>query len=254
MVTIRLPFLGSVILLIYLDKGYAKKVPENLRDRNDGKVWYLPHHSVVHPQKPEKVRMVFYCAATYRGTSLNAQVLQGPDLANKVVGVLLGFREEPVALMAYFEAMYHQLKVHPNDVDALHFLWYPDSDLTREPEEYHMVVHLFGGVWSASCVNYGLQRTAKDNSDAFAPEVARSVEKNFYVDDYLKFVESPEKAISSVDQLRNLLAQGVFNLTKWVSNSRAVLEMIPRQLRASEVQDLDLGSEVLPVERALGVR
>ena len=42
-----------------------------------------------------------------------------------------------------------------------------------------MAVHLFGGVWSASCANYGLQRTAKDNSDNFDPEVARSVEKNF---------------------------------------------------------------------------
>jgi len=112
--------------------------------------------------------------------------------------------------MSDVEAMYHQLKVHPDDVDALRFLWYPDCDLSREPEEYHMVVHLFCGMWSASCANYGLQRTAKD------PEVARSVEKNFYVDDYLKSVESPEKAISSVDQLRSLLARG-FNLTKWVS-------------------------------------
>ena len=57
-----------------LDKGYAKKVPGNLRDRDDGKVWYLPHHSVVHPQKPDKVRVVFDCATSYCGMSLNAQV------------------------------------------------------------------------------------------------------------------------------------------------------------------------------------
>ena len=244
----------SAFMTDLFDKGYAKKLTENLRDRNHRKIWYLPHHSVVHPQKPDKVRVVFDCAAVYRGTSLNAQVLQGPDLTNKVVGVLLRFREEPVALMADVEAMYHQLKVHPDDVDALRFLWYPDCDLTREPEEYHMAIHLFGGVWSASCANYGLQRTAKDNSDDFDPEAARSVEKNFYVDDYLKSVESHEKAISLVDQLRNLLARGGFNLTKWVSNSRAVLKTIPRQLRASGVRDLDLGGEVLPVERALGVR
>ena len=166
-----------------------------------GKYGTFRNHSVVYPQKPDKVRVVFDCAATYRGTSLNAQVLQGPDLTNKVVGVLLRFREEPIALMADVEAIYHQLKVHPDDVDALRFLWYPDCDLTREPEEYHMAVHLFGGVWSASCANYGLQRTAKDNSDDFDREVTRSVEKSFYVDDYLKSVESDEKAISSLDQL-----------------------------------------------------
>ena len=100
----------------------------------------------------------------------------------------------------------NKLKVHPGDVDALRFLWYRDCDLTREPEEYHMAVHLFGGVWSASCANYGLQRTAKENSDDFGPEVAKSVEKNFYVDDYLKSAESLEKARTSVVQLQNLLA------------------------------------------------
>ena len=167
--------------------------------------------------------------------------LQGPNLTNKVVGVLLRFREEPVALMAAVEALYHQLKVHPDDVDVL-------------PEEYHMAVHLFGGVWSASCANFGLQKTAKDNSDDFDPEVVRSVERNFYVDDNLRFSESHKKAISSVDRLRNLSARGSSNLTKWVSNPRAVLKTIPREHRARGVHDLDLGSEILPVERALGVR
>ena len=89
----------------------------------------------------------------YYYKSFNAPVLQGPDLTNKVVGVLLRFREKPVALMADVKAMYHQLKVHPDDIDS-------------------------GGV----------------------------------------------------------------------------LETIPRLLRASGVQDLDMGSEILPVERALGVR
>ena len=75
--------------------------------------------------------------------------------------------------------------------------------MTSEPEEYHIVVHLFGGVRSASCANYGLQRTPRDNSDNFDPEVARTVKKNFYVDENLKPVESHDKAISSVVQQRN---------------------------------------------------
>ena len=78
---------------------------------------------------------------------MNTQVLQGPDPTIKVVGVRLRF--QPVALMSDVEPMYHQLEVHPVDVDALRFLWYPDCDLTRKPEEYHMAVHLSGGVRSA---------------------------------------------------------------------------------------------------------
>ena len=41
--------------------------------------WYLPHHAVLHPHKPEKVRVVFHCAAKYAGCSLNDQLLSGPD-------------------------------------------------------------------------------------------------------------------------------------------------------------------------------
>ncbi|XP_060589840.1 uncharacterized protein LOC132744996 [Ruditapes philippinarum] len=58
-----------------------------------GRIWYLPHHPVVNPKKPGKVRVVFDCAAKYRGTSLNDNLLQGPDLTNSITGVLMRFRQ-----------------------------------------------------------------------------------------------------------------------------------------------------------------
>ena len=47
-----------------LRKNYAEKVTST-------DTWYLPHHPVFHPQKPDKVRAVFDCSAKYRSTSLN---------------------------------------------------------------------------------------------------------------------------------------------------------------------------------------
>lgn len=41
----------STFLTNVIDKGYAEKVPEQQLERTDGKVWYLPHHGVYHPQK-----------------------------------------------------------------------------------------------------------------------------------------------------------------------------------------------------------
>jgi hypothetical protein len=61
---------------------------------------------VYHPQKPDKIRVVFDCSARYRGTSLNDQLLQGPDLTNSLAGVLTRFREEPVAFMSDVESMF----------------------------------------------------------------------------------------------------------------------------------------------------
>ena len=137
-----------------IQKGYARKVPQDKLGRNDGKVWYIPHHGVYHAKKPNKIRVVFNCSARYRGTSLNEQLLQGPDLANPLVAVLLRFRQEPIALMADIEAMFHQVRVTPDDSDVLRFLWWPDGDMNRPLEEFQMTVHLFGAVSSPSCANF----------------------------------------------------------------------------------------------------
>lgn len=34
-----------------IDKGYAEMVPPHQLEREDGKVWYIPHHGVYHPKK-----------------------------------------------------------------------------------------------------------------------------------------------------------------------------------------------------------
>ena len=120
------------------------EVPQDEVGRQDGKVWYLPHHPVVNPNK-EKPRIVFDCAAQHRGVSLNSRVLQGPDLTNKLVGVLTRFRLHQVALMADVEAMFHQVRVKPDDQDALRFLWWPRGNTNEPPRAYRMTVHLFGG-------------------------------------------------------------------------------------------------------------
>jgi hypothetical protein len=66
----------------------------------------------VNPQKPEKSRIVFECAANFEGVSLNKQLLQGPDMTNKLVGVLLRFREDPIAYLADIEAMFVKKGFH----------------------------------------------------------------------------------------------------------------------------------------------
>ena len=130
------------------------------------------------------------------------------------MGVLLRFREEAVALMADVEAMFHQVRVCADDIDVLRFLWFPNNDLSQEPEEHQMLVHLFGGVWSPSCANFALLKTAKDNSDRFGIKTTQTIKKNFYVDDCLKSVKTDEEAIRLSRDLRELLAGGGFNLTK----------------------------------------
>ena len=85
-----------------LASGYAEKVPEErLRER----AWYLPHHGVFHPTK-KKIRVVFDCRAKKDDDSLNSVLIQGPDLSNSLLGVLLRFRRGRIPIMADVEAMY----------------------------------------------------------------------------------------------------------------------------------------------------
>ena len=234
-------------------KKYAEIVNEDELAHN-GTVWYLPHHPVYHPMKPEKLRIVFDCASMHHGMSFNKQVLSGPDLTNKLLGVLLRFRQETVALMADVQAMFHQVRVSPEDRDVLRYLWWPDGDMSKQLSVHRMNVHLFGGTWSPSCCNFALRHTAKDNCSDFHPDTVDTVLRNFYVDDCLKSVSTEEKGIEIARELCSLLARGGFKLTKWISNNTKVLASIPVEERAKDVKELDLNYEALPTERALGMQ
>lgn len=80
-----------------LDRGHAELAPL-LKDGEE--CWYLPLFGVYHPKKTDQIRVVFDSSAKYEGLSLNSVLMTGPDLINNLVGVLLRFRKEPVAVMA----------------------------------------------------------------------------------------------------------------------------------------------------------
>ena len=65
--------------------GYAEQVSP---DAPAGSVWYIPHHNVVNPKKPDKTRIVFNCASTFADSCLNEATLRGPDFTNSLIGVL----------------------------------------------------------------------------------------------------------------------------------------------------------------------
>ena len=86
----------------------------------------------------------------------------------------------------------------------------------------------------------------------FSEEAVRTLRRNIYVNDCLKSIKGETKAISLVSELRALLSKGGFRLTKWISNSRKVIESVLTSERAVSVKDHLLGQ--LLCERALGTR
>ncbi len=234
-----------------LKKGFAKKVDNS--HANETNVWYIPHHAVYHPTK-KKIRVVFNCAANFSEHCLNEELLQGPDLANLLVGVLMRFRKEEVAVQADIASMFYQVLVPDEQQKFLRFVYWPDGDLTKGLQDYQMCAHLFGAKSSTSCCIYALRRAALDNKDNYSQDVCEIVLDNFYIDDLLKSFPSIEIAISQMSEVTALCNEAGFNLSKFVSNSEEVIQSIPNEKRAIDDNEKSIGEGDYTgrIERALG--
>ena len=178
-----------------ISKGYAREAKTN---PPDGRTRYLPHHGVYHPLKPSKLRVVFDCSAGLNGRSINKELLSGPDLANKLVGVLTKFRENKVAFMADIEKM--QI----------------------------------------------------ENKEKFGEEAAQTLQNSFSVDDLLQSVANEGIAVQLIKKVTGMCHEGGFNLTRFTSNSKRVLQSIQEKDRRPGVKDKDLVKD-LPEDQVLGI-
>lgn len=183
-----------------INRGDAEPAPATLNGETE---WYLPHHGVYHPRKPEKLRVVFDCSAKFCGVSLNDTLLTGPDLISPLVGVLCHFRKEAVAIICDIERMFHQFLVTPESRNCLKFLWWKGGDLEKEPQEYRMAVHFFRAASSPGCANFGLEHLAWQQKADY-PLASAFVEKNSYVDDGLTSVPSVEEANKLITESQKL--------------------------------------------------
>ena len=190
-----------------------------------------------HSQKQDKILVVFDAASLHNAVSLNNQLLQGSDFTNSLLGILLRFRRYPIALVVDIEGMFHQVKVPPEDSDALRFLWWEDSDLER-PSEFQMTSQIFGATDSPSCANFCLKRAADYHKGRFSDEAVSAVDKYFYADDFVKSVRTVTETSSLAGEVTCLLSEAGFRLTKWMSNIREVLSKIPDADRANPALDL----------------
>ena len=166
------------------------------------------------PEQTGEVRRVLNGAAKFHGTSLKKSLLTGPDLLQNLIQVLLRFRKHQFAVSADIESMFLQVGVPDCDQPSLHFLW---REPTTKNVAYQYTRHIFGAKDPPTCANYALQRTAREN-DCQYPEATKAVLENFYMDDYLDSVESPERVLKISKELVHLLHLGGFKLTKFVSN------------------------------------
>ena len=240
--------------LEFMEKMLKKAHAEVAPPVQPGKeCWYLPLFGVYHPRKPNKIRVVFDSSASCEGVSLNDVLLTGPDLNNSLLGVLMRFRKEQVAITADIEHILHCFVVKEDHRDFLRFLWYRNNDPTSDIVDYRMRVHLFGNSPSPAVAVYGLRRAAKEAEADYGSDARKFIDREFYVDDALKSFSTEEEAISVLGRAQKMLAASNLRLHKIASNRPAVIEAFQSEDRSNNVNSLNLFVGDLPIQRSLGL-
>ena len=210
-----------------LENHFIRKLDqEEVSSTENDMQWYLPHHPVKHPHKPGKVRGVCNAASKFRCVSLNDKLLSGPELLRNLVGIVCRFKDHLIAITADIESMFLQVAVPKEECRVLRFLWRDKPEDNIGIFEYNR--HVFGAKSSPTCANYGFQQGGRDNKKEF-PVAAATIDRNFYMDDLVKSVDTPQEAIECYQQLVETLKRSGYTLKKWVSNCPEVLEVIPSE-------------------------
>ena len=132
------------------------------------------------------------------------------------------------------------------------FLWWENHDVECHPQEFVMCAHVFGGTSSGNCSNYALRRIAVDNEAEFGKAAASTLHNNFYVDDFLKSAGDLNMPNQLVKDVISMCKSGAFDLKKFISNSKELLQSIPEQQRRQGTKDQDLSGD-LPTDKALRI-
>nr|XP_034311144.1 uncharacterized protein LOC117684166 [Crassostrea gigas] len=233
-----------------LDNEHAELAPYQPHGKER---WYLPLFGVYHPRKPDQIRGVFDASAKYEGVCLNDQLLQGPDLINDLLGILIRFRKHAVAVVADVQQMFHSFLVEEEHRDYLRFLWHKDNKMENPLVTYRMRVHVFGNRPSPSIAMYGLQRIGELSADTHGPQVKEFIIDDFYVDDGLKSCPTERETIDLICKTQDAMrVHGNLRLHKFASNSQTVMDSFDSQDLAKNLVELDFEKDS-PTQRSLGL-
>ena len=170
-------------------RGVARKLSSEEMDTYCGPVHYVHHHEVLKPNSSSTpIRIVFNSSASYKGHALNEYWTKGPDIINNLYGILLRFREYPVAITADISKMYNSIHLSTRDQHVHRYLW-RDIQVHREPDHYALTAVPFGDRPSGTIALTALQTIAEMFKKLY-PDATKMITKNSYVDDLIHSVRS----------------------------------------------------------------
>jgi len=193
----------------------------------EGKVHYLPHHAVIRKDKSTtKLRVVYDASCKSTGPSLNDCLYTGPTMSQKIMEIILRFRSHKLALAGDIEKAFLNISVVKEDRDVLRFLWIDDVSKDTPNIVVLRFTRVTFGVTSSpfllnATLNFHIERYRQQDSE-FVETMTRAT----YVDDVSTGAETVDKAYELYLKSKVRLAEGGFNLRKFVTNSAELRQQI----------------------------
>ena len=198
-----------------LDRKVARKLSkEEMRSWN-GPKFYISHLAVVNSHsKSTPVRIVFNSSQVYKGISLNSCLAKGPDAyLNNLVGILLRWREEEIALVGDIRKMFNSIYLRPLEQHCHRFLW-RELDQTKDPDVFVMERVNMGDTPAPAISSEAVYQTARRFGND-SPAAAELLRKSSYVDDLIDSFKDKPEALKVAKAAENMLAKGGFHVKCW---------------------------------------
>ena len=210
-----------------LEKGIIERVSLN-EESPVGKTCYIPHQAVIKKDRDTTKLRVVYDASAKRGDepSLNNCLYPGPCLLHNVAEILARFRFHSTALVADIEKAFLMIAIHPDDRNALRFLWYENI----EEENPDVIIYRFCRViFGVNCSPFLLNATLNHHVNQYMEsheEICKEILRSLYVDDLNTGAQSDEECMQIYNVARKIMLDGAFNLRKWRTNSKSLQKEI----------------------------
>ena len=192
--------------------------------------YYLPHQAVIREDAlTTKLRVAFDASARVKPgcLSLNHCTYTGPPLTAGISDILMRFRAHKVGLVADIEKAFLNIDVDKKQRDLMmRFLCIDDI----KNEDPNIVIYRFCRViFGMNCLPFLLNATLKYHVTkyyALEPVLAQNILEGLYVDDWTSGGKNDDEVYALYKTMNACLASGGFNLRKWASNKKEVIQKI----------------------------
>ncbi|XP_049308602.1 uncharacterized protein LOC125777545 [Bactrocera dorsalis] len=182
-------------------------------------VYHIPHHCVT-----KKFRVVFDASCrTDKGISLNEVQMLGEKLQRDLAEIVLRFRRHKIGIIGDIQKMFRQVRIVQSQWDLQRIFW---RESTSEPiREYWLKVVTYGMTSSAFNDVRAVIQCARDAAKDF-PDASKVIENDLYMDDCASGSRSESEAIKLAKDIDHVLKGGGFEMKKWKSNSKKLIEQM----------------------------